>query len=824
MNKQPTVYSESLRAYWSRFRVSKYTKWFLWIVAVFVVLTTVAYLSMAYYINNNKKEVLASLTSSLNENLNGNLTIGSMEPAFLKGFPLLSLNLKNVVITDSLYQRHKQMFLRADNFDISVNALALLRGAVEIKKISISDAAINLYTDSLGYSNSSVFRKNPKSQKGNGGGYPEIRKFTLENVVLSINNISKHKLYHFDLKRLNGALEYKSNGWHADIDIKLFAQSMAFNTRKGSFIKGKSVDGNLEVDFNQEKSQLNVVPSDLEIGGEDFVVAAKFELGSSSSKFKIDIKNEKILWRNASHLLAANISKKLDMYNLKKPIAVSCVIAGDLNVAGDPLIHVKARIRENTLDSPGGTVKECSFDGEFINENVKGIGYNDANSAVRFANFKGNYSGIPIRMKKAAIVNLENPIATGDFASTFDIKNLNNIVDADLVSFTKGKAEVRLTYTADIENFKLSKPIVAGTINIKNADVKYTPRNLAFKDISVALHFKDEDLFISNIHLRSGKSIVDMEGKILNFLNLYYTAPERMVLRWNVNSPELHLGEFIGFLGERKKGVVKPEAKKGNFTQDINTLFEKSNVEMTLKVDKLYYGNFYATHVVANLFLDDVGIAVKNAGLKHAGGTVTLNGTLIQKTNGSRYNLNAIVRHVDISKFFFAFDNFGLESLKRENLKGFVSIKSKLSGTITNAGAMLPKSMNGNVLFSLRQGALLNFAPVKSVGKFAFPFRDLDNISIASLNGEFNIKGEQVQILPMKINSSLLNMDMEGIYSFGRGTEIFISVPLRNPEKDKEITDKEELAKRRKRGIVLNLIAADDKDGKVKIGLGKKED
>jgi hypothetical protein len=180
------------------------------------------------------------------------------------------------------------------------------------------------------------------------------------------------------------------------------------------------------------------------------------------------------------------------------------------------------------------------------------------------------------------------------------------------------------------------------------------------------------------------------------------------------------------------------------------------------------------------------------------------------------------VRNVDVSKFFYSFDNFGLQSLTPQNLKGFVSVKTNLSGNVTDKGAMVPNTMNGNVLFSLRKGALLNFEPVKNVGKLVFPFRDMNTISIASLDGEFDIKGEKVEIYPLKINSSVLNMDMQGIYSFGKGTEIYLSVPLRNPEKDKEISDKKELAKRRNRGIVVNLVAKDDKDGKVKIGLGKK--
>ncbi|MEN0082259.1 MAG: AsmA family protein, partial [Flavobacterium lindanitolerans] len=82
---------------------------------------------------------------------------------------------------------------------------------------------------------------------------------------------------------------------------------------------------------------------------------------------------------------------------------------------------------------------------------------------------------------------------------------------------------------------------------------------------------------------------------------------------------------------------------------------------------------------------------------------------------------------------------------------------------------------------------------------------------------------EKVTIHPMQINSSVLNMDIAGIYSFGKGTNIALDVPLRNPKNDKDITDKEKLEERRNRGIVLHLLASDGDDGKIKIRLVSKK-
>lgn len=819
----------TLRSFFYKYNTAEAPRWLRRTARVFsglIVLLILSYVTMAWYVNNNKAEILKSVTDQLNENLSGQLTIGTMEPAFLTGFPLLSLNLKNVTIRDSLYPRHRQLFLNAGDFDIAVNAMALFRGAVEIKRISIANASINVYTDASGYSNASVFKKKPGTASSESeGGYPEIRRFDLSEVDFVVNNVHKNKLFKFRINNMKGDMDYTNNGWIADVRLETLVNSMAFSTKKGSFALNKEVSGRLKVSLDQTTEIIAIPPANLDIGSEEFIVSAKFGSVDNPSLFAIHINNEKIKWKNASELLSPNISSRLDMFDLEKPIWVNCDIIGDTNIAGDPLISVKAIIKDNVLHTTGGTVTNCNFVGTFTNNYFPDQGFNDINSAITFRNFTGKYADIPFVTKHAYILNLEEPIAAGDFASDFDIEKLNNIIDDDLVGFTKGKASINLKYRGDIVNYKLAKPFVEGEISISGADVSYRPRNLDFKNISVKLDFKDDNLAIGNIHLQTGKSVVDMKGNIDNFLNLYYTAPEKIMLNWTVTSPQLHLGEFIGFLGTRKKSaVVKKQKAPGNFTEEIDLLFDKSNVNMKVNVAKIYYGKFYATNATAGLLLTDAGLSIKNAGLNHAGGTVNLNGTLLPRGKDNQYNMNASVKNVDISRFFAAFNNFGLTSLTAKNLKGKLTSNAKLSGRINDSGQMVPKTMLGTINFNLRQGALVNFEPVKNVGKFAFPFRDMNKISIHDLKGNLAIKGDFITIQPMQVNSSILNMDIAGVYSFGAGTEIYVAVPLRNPKKDSEITDAEELAKRRMRGVVINLVAKDDEDGKVKLSLGKRKE
>lgn len=793
-------------------------------ILTFFILIIALYVGLAWYINTHKKEVQASLLEELNGGLTGQLTVGTMEPTFLRGFPRVSLRLENVTLQDSLFKQHNHTLLKAGELEVAVNIIALLRGTIDIKKISISNAAIDMYTDENGYSNTAIAKK--KKTKDNNGGsgiFPKLRKLDLENVTLAIDNRQRHKLYKFTVDDLSATVSYSLFGWEADASLKGMAHSMAFNTERGSFIKDKTLNGTFEVTY--EDDYIVFAPNRLEIGGEDFTIGAKFQIADDSSDFAINISNESILWKNASHLLSPNISEKLDMFTLKEPIAVKCDLIGDFNAEGDPLIRVNAFIKDNELDTPGGVVSNCNFTGIFTNNNVKDKGMTDANSAIKLYNFKGDYAGLPVNMKQTFILNLEKPIAVGDFSSHFEMPALKSIIDEDLLTFSKGTADMKVKFKADIVNYKISKPHFTGLVNIKNANVIYVPRKLEFKDVSVGLDFTQDDLNISQIVMKSGKSTVNMEGSVKNFLNLYYTDPQKMVLTWNIYSPQLHLGEFMGFLGSRQNAQAAiRKNKKGNFTKEMNEIFEKSNVDMKLAVDKLYYNKFLATNVKANVLLTDTGVILKNAGLKHANGSLAINGSMVQKGKNNQFKLNASVSNVDIRKFFYAFNNFGMTTMDHKNLEGLFSSDINMSGTITDKGTMVPKSMYGKVFFGLKKGKLINFDPIRKVGKFAFPFRDMNNIEFYNLKGDLDIAGEKVTIHPMQINSSVLNMDIEGVYSFGKGTQIYVDVPLRNPKKDKDINDKEELAKRRNRGIVVHLTAEDDKDGKVGVKLGGKKE
>jgi uncharacterized protein involved in outer membrane biogenesis len=793
---------------------------------VLITILIVAFISLAIYVSSNKASILASVTRELNKNLEGSLVIGSMEPTLLSGLPGISLRLNNVELKDKRWNKHKHTLLAAKDIRITVNTLALFRGTVEINKIDIAEASAYLYTDAQGYTNTSVFKKKAKKspdEAQSSESSTEIRKMMLQNVKLVVNNEKGNKLFQFVVNKLEGKVDYPSEGWKAQLDLDVMVNSLAFNTKRGSFIKDQRLTGPFDVSFDAEQAVVRVAANKLKIGVNDFIIGASFNTSKDPTTFAINIRANQISWRNAAALLAPNIKKRLDQFNLNNPIDVKCDIVGNMGLGGDPNISVVADVKDNLLRTPGGIVDSCSFRGMYTNNFFVGKGLSDENSAIKLYNFKGSYEKIPFSIDTAFINNFKAPVATGVVRSKFDISKLNAIVGEELLQFNSGQADLNLTYSADLVDLMLRKPYFTGYVNIKNADVNYKPRNLRFKNTGISLKFTGPDLFIDDLRLQSGKSVLLMEGSIRNFLNLYYTAPEKIVLNWEVKSPQLHLGEFLGFLNARPNVTQVKSRGKGTFGRDLNNVFNRSKVNLNLSVDKIYYKKFLATDATAQLYVSEQGIQIKNTRVKHANGSIDVTGNLYQTGDATRFAIDAVIANANVKSLFYGFDDFGLQAIKYKNISGNLFSKVKLNGRISNRGILMPNSLSGLIAFNLKNGALLNFQPLINVGKFAFPLRDLNNITFSDLGGALDVRGAKINIRPMKISSSVLNLDVAGIYAMNKGTNITMDVPLRNPKKDLGSSRKEQLENRMS-GIVLHLVAVDGEDGKIKIKLNRNRD
>ena len=792
-----------------------------------LVLVIVLWLVLALIIRSRKASILADISQQLSERLNGDLTIKDMEPSLVRSFPQISVTLKDVTLKDSLFDRHGHALLQLKEVYVKVNTFALIRKRVSIREVSLENGDIYLYTDSLGYSNGYLLKgREKKDTSAAKKPTPVIAEFSLENIRFTLENQQKLKYFKFDVKRLEGRMHATDSGWQARIDPEILIQDMQFNTTKGSYAKNKTLTGPLDLTFISYNKMLRIAQQTLRFDQQPVLLEGAFIFSEAPPAFRLNIKAAGIPFKFASTLVTPNITAKLSPIDFEKPLDVEAEIRGHMKFRDTPYVRVAWLVRDNRLTGANLALDKVNFDGAFLNELVPGQGHNDANSRLSVYRFSADYESIPVTADTIRVINLQKPLLTGRFRSNFPLTRLTNALDPHLFEFTSGKAALDLQYAGSWDAKDTVGGALEGTVSISDGAFTYVPRNLAVSDCHATLAFTQGHLYLRGIRAQSGASRVEMDGSILNILNLYFSAPEKIVLNWNVRSPLINLNEFQSFFGRRAKHKSHAQARqqkhmRARFVRQLDTMLEASSVHMQVAVDRVRYRKFNASNVRADVQMGQDGVRFNKVGLNAVGGQMQLSGAILQQPKGDRFNLDADIRQVQVDQLFYAFENFGQDGITAQNLRGVFSAKAKLTGGMKEDISIQPHSMNGSVSFNLNRGALLDFKPLVNVGKFIFRKRDMSNISFDNIRNTLDIRGNKIYIHPMLIASSVLNIEVEGTYGIPKGTDIKLKVPLRNPKKDELVTDADELRKRRKSGIVVNLHAVDGDDGKVKLKLGK---
>ncbi|HEY2648652.1 MAG TPA: hypothetical protein VGI38_05645, partial [Puia sp.] len=173
------------------------------IMAILIALLILAFAGLSYYVKQHKQKFVSFLESETENRLNGaSLHIGDISIGFKSSFPLVALTVDSIYLRDSLWSRHHHDLVSANRVYATVDFWQLLRGKLYIQRLDLDKPDIYFYTDSLGYSNTSVFKKRTIYRKDSSDNqpYPVVE---ITNARFTIDEGIKHKFFGFRIHELD---------------------------------------------------------------------------------------------------------------------------------------------------------------------------------------------------------------------------------------------------------------------------------------------------------------------------------------------------------------------------------------------------------------------------------------------------------------------------------------------------------------------------------------------------------------------------------------------------------------------------------------------
>ncbi len=793
------------------------------ILAILFGLFAIAWIILAVYIHKNKETILQTVAQKLNDKVKGELHIGKMDVVMFSDFPNLSVSLQDVSLKDSLWQQHRHDLLKAKSIHADISLTSLISGKPHLHQLRVSDGELYIYTDSTGYSNTWALQpKEVKEKKKKGKA--EADKILLSDITFTIENKTKFKYFVIDIREAEAHLNSNDATLKARIYTDALVKQFCFNTTRGSFLKDKTIEGTLIVEYDKLTKVLTLPAQGIHIAETPVKLSGKFDFSEQPAVFNLSFSTDKIKLKDATALLTKPISSKISMVDLEKPLSVKTTLIGKMKFRDTPWVRAYWTVAKNTLHTPVGTVTEANFTGMYTNQVVRGETYGDVNSAIYLYKLKGKLFDIPFTFDTAAVTNLIRPVLSGRIRSNIDLQKINQITEGNTFGFKSGTANVNLIYKGGLSENDTAIPYLYGYVKLNNAEIDYTPRNIAFTNCSGIINFNGNDLNVPHMQLTRNKSTMHMKGGVKDFLNLFYTSPDKAVIDWHITSNQINISDYLAFVSKAKYTVTTGKKHKttSRYISRLNRFLELSTAHLDVNLANLYFRKFAATDVKADILLRKNDVSINNIKLSHAQGTLQMKAELLPSASGTPFKMNVDIEHVNVQQLFAAFENFGQEAIEDKNIRGTLSAAINMAGSLQGSGGLAPYSLNGNCDFHLVNGALVNFEPLEKVGKIVFRRRNLSNITFKKISNNLQVQGSKVYIKPMAIESSVLNIFLQGVYSLTTGTNIEMEIPVRNPQKDELIEDKELKDKRSRRGIILYLKAEDGDDGKVHIKWNKE--
>ena len=709
---------------------------------------------------------------SLNSTLQTKIETESYRLSLIKKFPKATVELKNVSIHSSpgfdkpaFRGINTDTLLKARSASVDFRMLDLIRGAYTFTRIGIRGGELNLFTDEAGNYNYS-FSKN--SEKGGKSLMLNFNRIDVSDLKFSYNDRRPDLL-------ING--EFRNGRFKSRIRNELIDFEGSSETRFDLFILKNfairhSIPARVQVGLNKNEKGIFFRKSSMKVENWDFILTGFI---ADDNFIDINIAADNIDISKAVNLLPEKQKKALSAFDASGSLKFNWGIKGKPTRTEDPHYDISLSLKNAQIKNRKTNLKleKLSFEGVYNN----GPGNSPVTSSLSVRNFTSKF-GSTDYSGSLSVRNFKNPSAELLFRGRLLLSELRDFLDLKNVSRASGSVDLNLKFSGS--------PSIKKTFALRDLFTLNSSSEVVFNSAAFTIDNRKIDITNAN-----GKAVITGESTSSDNLSFLLNG-HRVVLSGNINNfpgwltgSQVDLtgtanvtascfrpGSFMNASGDKEAGDAASGNKKAiKFPDDVR-------IDLNYRIDTIDYKTFRAGDVSGSLSISPGMLNLRNVNLSSQKGKISGNGIVVQNRNKSFMGRGSFsITGVDVNEAFTTFNNFGQNFLKAENLAG------SLSGTITlllPADSLLNpdvRSITAEGKYSISNGSLINFDPVKALSKF-ISLSELENIKFEKLENDFFIRSNVFYIPQMDIKSSAVDLSVNGKHSFDNDYEYHVKMLL----------------------------------------------
>lgn len=817
-----------------RFMSSKVLK----VIGIVALVGLALFGAVEYWVYKNREKLFRSAQEMINENLNGNLAIGDFKFRPFYGGLGLNFTMYDVKLTDTLYNVHHKPFLEAGKIHVAIDFKRILTGDVRIKNLVLEDGGLKLFVQKDGYSNLSIFKsekeKKKKDKKTDDSMVKKLGNIRFLNFSIAYTDSVKRKYFGAVFHDAANLIERTDSSTNASFTGSVYFNGMTFNADKGSFLTKQETTLALALGYDEDEKTLKIYPSILESATHNKIgINGKFDFSDTVKVFHLNFEAKGIAVKDALPLLNQRLQKQIDSIGIQTNVDTKVRVAGILGRPGlKPQVDVHFETDTFRYNLPVGVLRKMRATGTFTNRADTTKLADVYNSRLIAPKITGFFETIPFAFK-LVVNNFRNPRADIDGRIEADSTNMGALLDPARYRFRHGSARIDFRFNGNLRRFYNAEKDkfdgkVTGKVSLRNIAMDYLPQKVRLSKINGDLTFNEKVMVLPNLRFSDSQNMLYVRGTLLDLIPYLFGSPKPLRANVDINIPEWQLNWMEVLLADRN--TAKPKSKNSLRLSDLlDNAIDKMEIVAKLDAKKVHYRHFTGRDVKGEFTVSNNAMSIEYFQLKaFGGGRVRLSGQMDNAGSGKLPHMavKAKIENADVHSVFYSFDNFGQKALTHENLKGILNTEFSFESMLNNNVKLVPSSMKGQLRVDLTNAHIINFEPFMKMKKLIFKRRNFERVRFAPIRNDFRLNGQEIEIAPMEIESNVLTLFIDGIYSFGNKTDINIQIPLSNLKKRDStyVLDPNNPEKREGSKIFLRAV---DENGEVNIKLAfrrKKKD
>ncbi len=704
---------------------------------------------------------------TVNTYIRSEIQVGDISFSFLKKFPAATIEFQNVLAYGTTEATKNDTLLQAKSVFLAFDIWEVIQKEYSIKSFSFEEGLIHLQIDQYGDENYQIWKSNADTSAA--AVNLSLSKVAFKNTHFIYENKAKKVL--FDAVIYDIALDGAFNASAFDLDFNTDFQLKRYEQNSVVFADQKSVTLSSELAINTSDGSYTITNAAINYHGLPFKLSGGFIATSDEFSTDLTLSSGAIPLAKLIQLLPKEQQNRLESYQIDGNIEFDGLLKGPISALQNPSIKVNYRIQ----------------DGSFLHEKT-----NIALNRISLKGTYGNGAENALRTSFVALEDIEAAFGKGNVNGNLRINDFNDpsfefngnvqLVLAEVLPFmnvtsvknVSGEMEVNLSTKgriSSLNNFTLQdwkKAATEGEVILQEVGFELQDRPQQLKNISGTLTINNNDVKATALKGYINRSDFNFNGMLYNVVGFLFSEDESLRMDASLRSKRIFLDELL----------LSDEMTPSNDSAYQLEISDRISLFLDSRIDSLSFRKFSFSNATAFIGLQNKQLKVTNVAFKTMEGRAK--GNLIVNTQPADkiiISSDAFLSDINISQLFTDFGNFGQETLKAENIKGSGTCDVTFYSEWSKDFELNSKSLEVQADLDIEKGELINFASLEALSDYV-ALSDLKHIKFATLSNQIIIKNERIFIPSFDINSTALNLTLEGSHSFNNDINYRIELLL----------------------------------------------